>query len=72
MFHYLSKHPRSAGIVTGALIGSIVGLWIGNIGVARAGGAIGVTGWSIGTIVGAYIGFRIGEWFSRRKANTEI
>lgn len=67
MIEFIKQHPRSAGILMGSLIGSVLGLWIGNFGVARAGGGFGVAGWLLGAAVGAYAGFRVGEYRHRKR-----
>lgn len=67
MAEYLRRHPRSVGLLIGALLGSVVGLWLGNFGVARAGGGFAVTGWALGAVVGAYVGFRVGEYRHRKR-----
>jgi uncharacterized protein YcfJ len=65
---YFKDNPRIAWTVAGALVGAVIGfLLIGNFGVARSGGAFGVSGWLLGMLVGGYIGFRVGESKLRRR-----
>ncbi|MGO4135141.1 hypothetical protein ACEQ6A_11335 [Rhizobium brockwellii] len=67
MGNHFEEHPRLAYATAGAIIGTLAGLLlIGNLGIARGGGAIAVSGWLIGMLIGGYVGFRIGEGKLRR------
>jgi uncharacterized protein YcfJ len=65
---YYERYPRRTWILTGAIIGALVGLLIiGNFGVASAGRGHAVWGWLFGAGLGAYVGFRVGEWRLRKQ-----
>lgn len=67
MIDFYRRRPRIAWTLTGAPLGALIGLvLLGNFGVAGSSGAFGVWGWLLLGIVGAYVGFRFGEWRSRR------
>jgi hypothetical protein len=64
------RFPKAAWAATLGVIGFILGLLLGNVGLATRGGAIGVAGSAVGAVLGAYVGFRVGEWRGRKRATT--
>ena len=60
------QHPAAQYAMIGALIGSVLmGLVIGNFGIAANGGAAGFSGWFTGLWVGALVGAGIWGFFKK-------
>ena len=60
------QHPATQHAIVGGIAGStIMGLMVGNFGIAAGGDAAGFNGWFTGLWVGAFIGVCIWGWFKK-------
>jgi hypothetical protein len=58
--NWSSRHHEIRWTAIGLLIGGIIGFFIGGVGIARAGGAVGVSGALLFGGIGAALGNRLG------------